>query len=229
MALISSENSNQGLSYTAFFDLDQTLINANSGKILIQLAYKKNMMKWPDIVRVLWFSFLYKSNLRQAENIVYDMVSLVAGVPVKTLKDLSYEMVKNRFINVIPIDARMELSFHREQSAKTVILSSSLSPICKAVAEHLQMDDIICTDPEVKNGFLTGHTNNPVCYGKEKLLRLKKYCEINNTTPEASWYYGDSVSDFPVLEKVGHPVCINPDKKLKQIAVTNGWPVKYWY
>ena len=66
MARISSENRNQGTSYSAFFDLDQTLINANSGKLLIQLAYKKNMLAWSDLVRALWLSFLYKFNIREA-------------------------------------------------------------------------------------------------------------------------------------------------------------------
>ena len=64
--------------------------------------------------------------------------------------------------------------------------------------------------------------------GEEKVERLKKYCEINNSKLQDAWYYGDAFADLPALSIVGHPVCINPDKKLERIAVRNSWKIYYW-
>ncbi len=187
------------------------------------------MIAFPDLARSIWSSLLYKFSIREAENILSDMLNRLAGVPEKVLRDLSSELFEDYLLKEFVSQAKPELSFHKENGARTVILSSSLSPICSLVAKHFQMDEILCTDPEIINGYLTGRTNRPFCYGIEKLVRLKEYCEINNTTPRDSWYYGDSISDLPVLNEVGHPVCINPDEKLKRIAEKNSWTVKYWH
>ena len=114
------------------------------------------------------------------------------------------------------------------KNAITVILSSAITPVCREVAKCLGMDDIVCTDLEVINEHYTGRSNGPPCFGEEKVSRLKKYCEKNNSTPKEAWYYGDSFSDFPVLNTVGHPVCINPDRKLKKKAIEKGWSIYYW-
>jgi phosphoserine phosphatase len=63
---------------------------------------------------------------------------------------------------------------------------------------------------------------------KKKLIRMKDYCEMNNSRPEEAWYYGDSGSDIPVLESVGHPVCINPDRRLKKTALRRKWKIYQW-
>ena len=44
------------------------------------------------------------------------------------------------------------------------------------------------------------------------------YCEKLNSPLTSAFYYGDNISDFHVLNLVGHPVCINPDKQLKKLA-----------
>jgi phosphoserine phosphatase len=96
------------------------------------------------------------------------------------------------------------------------------------VADHLKIDKIICSRLEVMNGLLTGVPEGNLCYGKEKLIRLNAYCEKNNNKLEDSWYYGDSISDLPALEAVGHPVCVNPDRQLRRKAAANGWKISRW-
>jgi phosphoserine phosphatase len=90
------------------------------------------------------------------------------------------------------------------------------------------MDDIICSEMEVKNNLLTGHPVGRLCYGDEKVRRLREYCEKNNSTPSQSWYYADALIDFPVLSIVGFPVCVNPDRKLRKKAREKGWKIYSW-
>jgi phosphoserine phosphatase len=96
------------------------------------------------------------------------------------------------------------------------------------MSEYLGMDDILCSELEAVNGILSGRPVGTFCFGEEKAVRLKQYCEKNNSKLQDAWYYGDSISDLPALSIVGHPVCINPDKKLERIALKNGWKIFYW-
>jgi phosphoserine phosphatase len=78
---------------------------------------------------------------------------------------------------------------------------------------------------ETRNGVFTGNPEGSLCFGKEKVIRLTEFCKINNINPCQSWYYGDSIADLPVLSTVGNPVCVNPDKKLLDVAKKRGWQV----
>jgi HAD superfamily phosphoserine phosphatase-like hydrolase len=109
-----------------------------------------------------------------------------------------------------------------------VILSSALKPICIEIAKILDIDDIICSDLEVKDGYLTGRPIGRLCFGEEKMIRLKEYCERNNAQASEAWYYGDSITDLPALSIVGNPVCVNPDNKLRMVAGKRGWRILHW-
>ena len=109
-----------------------------------------------------------------------------------------------------------------------MILSSALTTICRQMAENLNIDDIICSGLEVKNGYMTGRPLGHLCFGEEKAVRLKRYCEIFNFSLSEAWYYGDSISDLHALSVVGNPVCVNPDKKLKKAAKRRGWKIVLW-
>ena len=228
METISSEDSKSGKSYFAFFDLDQTIIHANSGRLLALEAYKGGMMTSMDLVRGIWLSILYRLNLKDTEKIITDMVSWVTGLPETTLIDLSIRIFDNFLLNAITDNARSEIRFHKEKNAGIVILSSSLSTVCQAVAKHLEMDDVISSKLEVVDGLYTGRPVGKLCFGEEKAVRLREYCKKNNSKVRDAWYYGDSIADFPALKIVGHPVCVNPDKKLVRWANKNDWKICRW-
>ena len=229
MATISSADSKPGKSYVAFFDLDGTIIGANSGKALVMHAYNKGMMSRYELIRAIYISMIYRFNLKDTINIINNMVSWVAGLPEKTILELSSDVSSNVLIPSIRSEVKAELSFHREQNAKVVILSSALKPVCLDVGTFLGMDDILCSDLEVIGGYYTGLPLGRLCFGEEKVARLKEYCEINSTSPNDAWYYGDSIPDKPALSIVGHPVCINPDKKLKKTALERNWKILQWH
>lgn len=228
MGTISSKNKLNGKSYIAFFDLDHTLIMANSGKLLIKEAREKGMMSLMDLVRALWMSFLYKFHLRNTEKIIAGMVQWLEGVPLKQVNELSSEVFLKHMIIAIPDEARREIIMHQEKNSAAVILSSALYPVCQAVAGYLNMDDIICTQFETNDGICTGRPSGRLCFGKEKVTRLKEYCEMNNSSVEDAWYYGDSYSDYPVLQIAGNPVCVNPDRRLFKAAKKYKWKICRW-
>jgi len=227
MGLTSSEHKTGG-GYIAFFDLDQTLINNNSGILLARYAYRNKLMKWPDLIRAVKLSLSYRLKLSKTEKILSDMIMWIKGVTEVAFNDLCREIFEEKLYPSIYYSAVSELAFHKLHNGSTVILSSAVSPVCRAVAGSLKMDGFISTELEVKDGRFTGCTTGKLCYGPEKASRLKEYCEKNYIAPGDCWYYGDSFSDLAVLKIVGHPVCVNPDNKLKRIALENRWKINYW-
>ena len=105
------------------------------------------------------------------------------------------------------------------------MLSAANQYICNLVRDFIDLEDMICTEMEVIDGFFTGFPRDSYCYGEQKLERVKAYCEACKCSLENTWYYADAYSDLPVLEQVGRPVCITPEPKLEKIARKRGWPV----
>jgi HAD superfamily hydrolase (TIGR01490 family) len=227
MEIITSTR-NKEFNYIAFFDLDLTITKAISGRVLAQRAFKKGLMNRSDIANAIFLGLAYRIGFADPVKTMEKMLGWVKGMPEHVLKELCSEVVRDIMLPSVHSEVFDELKMHRSENATTVILSSSLVQICKEVADSLDIDDVICSMLEVKNGFLTGRPVGNLCYGVEKLIRLKEYCEKNNNRIEDSWYYGDSISDLPALEVVGHPVCINPDKKLFKAAKKNRWIIYFW-
>lgn len=215
--------------YIAFFDLDGTLINANSGEALVRGAYERGMMSRYELFRALNLSILYRFKLRDTINIINDMVSWVKGVSEKEILDLASEITTSILIPAIFNEVIPELEAHRNRNGKVVILSSAVRPVCQLIGTYLHFDDVICSDLEVINGRYTGHSLGELCFAEEKAVRLIEYCEKNNTSPEKSWYYGDSEPDLFVMSIVGNPVCINPDKVLLKEAKHKNWTINKWH
>jgi HAD superfamily hydrolase (TIGR01490 family) len=226
METIFSKDSNK--KYIAFFDLDHTITNAVSGNVLTKAALKKGLMSKAALIHAVYLSFVYKLNLKDPLKIIDSMVEWVAGIPEQTINDLSAEVFKDILLPFIHSEVISEINTHKEKNAAIVMLSSAIRPVCYEMAKYLDMDDIICSDLEVRNGYLTGRPMGHICFGNEKAVRLKNYCEKNNTDLSDAWYYGDSFSDYAALNSVGNPVCINPDRKLKRAANKMGWKILHW-
>ncbi len=228
MAIISSKESMNNNSYIAFFDLDRTIIKAVSGRELAFGAFKKKLLSWYDIANAIFLSIAYKLKLRDPLTTVEKMITWVKGLSEETFNILCNDVFYDVLLPSVYSEVIPEIEMHRKNNAKTVILSSSVSQVCREAAIHLSMDDFICSRMEVVNGYLTGYPEGRLCYGEEKKTRLMEYCEKNDNIPEESWYYADSISDYPVLSIVGHPVCVNPDKELIKKALDYGWKICKW-
>ena len=215
-------------SYIAFFDLDRTISRAVSGNELALSAYKEKLLPLSGIIHALWMLAGYKLSLRDPQQLIYIMTMWVKGIPEQTLNTLSAGIVNDKIIPGVYPKALDEIKRHSLNNAMTVILSSSPLSVCRLVAQSIGIDDVICSRLEVENGNLTGRSVGPLCFGNEKAVRLREYCENNNTDPQDCWYYGDAFADFPALSAVGHPVCVNPEKELLRKAREQRWKICYW-
>lgn len=228
METISLKDNIRTKNYVVFFDLDRTITKSISGKELAKYAYRKGLLKYRDLFNAVFLSFLFRFKLRNQLKIIDDMVSWVKGMPETTLIHLCNEVTKKVLLPSVYQGAKTEIEVHRSKNARLVILSSALFPVCIEIAKNLNIDDVLCSDLEVKDGYLTGQPVGHLCFGQEKEVRLNEYCRINNYTTSDAWCYGDSVTDLSALESVGNPVCVNPDRKLKRVAKKRNWKIFNW-
>ena len=211
--------------YVAFFDLDDTLLSINSGSVLVREAYKSGLMSTSDLLNAIYLSWLYKFHLRDTSIIVSGMGRWLKGMTPDEMNVLAEHVVNKHLVDAIRPEIYSEIRFHRENNGEIVILSSAIIQICRPLGSYIGADNIVCTVMEVADGFFTGLPENKFCFEDEKRIRLIQYCEMRNYTLNETFYYGDSISDLQALKVVGHPVCVQPDRRLSRISHKNGWRI----
>src|SRR5690606_22889710 len=119
-------------------------------------------------------------------------------------------------------EARERIEIHRRQGHLVALLTSATHFLSTPVARALAVDHILCTEVEIDAGLLTGRTIEPLCYGVGKVLRAEQFAEHHDIDLASSYFYSDSISDLPMLERVGHPRVVNPDPRLRRVALGRG-------
>ena len=211
--------------YTAFYDLDHTILDGNSATHLVQEARKRGVMSERQYRHAVWLSILYKLDIGDPTRMINRMLTWLKGVEEADITALAQEIFDHIIKETIRPEILETIREHRAQKAKVVLLSSATTPICQPVTLYLELDEMICTRLESESGILTGHTHGKLVYGPEKKVRMLAYCHENNYDPREAWYYGDSHTDKYIMEAVGFPVAVSPDKKLLRIANRNNWPI----
>jgi len=228
MEITSSNYNIAQKKHIAFFDLDRTILDTNSGNMIIQRAYKHRLLGLQDILKGLYYAGLYRLHLRDTQSIIDSLAAWIKGVSEKDFIRLTNEVFNEYLAHSIHKEVPAELEYHRSMGGKIVLLSSAVFPLASLFTEYLKMDDILCSRLECLDGIYTGRPEGKLCFREEKLNQLLAYCEKNQVNPLDSWYYADSIADLPALNAVGFPICINPDKKLRKIAKVKHWKILKW-
>ena len=115
---------------------------------------------------------------------------------------------------------------HRSAGHRVFIVSGTFSPLLDEIGRHLGVADTVGTPLVLQAGRLTGACELPVCQGQGKVSRLERYLGSDGSIQwSESYAYADSLTDLPLLERVGHPVAVYPDRELAALAQANGWEV----
>jgi len=214
--------------YVAFFDLDNTILKINSGESFLRRAYKNGFLSNRKLIHAYCLGLLYKFKVIDPLAIIEKLNGWLAKAPVNDIENLCHEIVEKDLIPAIHPEMIPEIKRHKEKGAVVVILSSVIAPVCLRLSEYLGMDSVLCSEMEVINQRYTGRPIGRFCFRDEKLNRMNQYLHIHNYAHEESYYYADSIDDLPVLQSVGHPVCVNPDKNLEKIAREQDWVIHIW-
>ena len=213
----------------AFFDLDKTVIAKASIAAFRRPFYKEGLISRRAVARAVYAQlvFLYVgASEEKLERMRHAMLTLTKGweqAKVRRIVDETLQEVVEPFIYKEALDL---IELHRSAGRRVVIVSAAPEEIVLPLAAHLHVDDHIASRAEIDN--LGRYTGNMAfyAYGPNKAIAMKSFSAAEDIDLERSFAYSDSHTDAPMLELVGHPCAVNPDRGLLRIARKNDWEVR---
>jgi HAD superfamily hydrolase (TIGR01490 family) len=210
----------------AFFDLDKTLMAGSSGMQFARVATRhgvvgrRQLVSWA--VEHLRYRLRGTTDERTGE-VLRVARELIAGVPARSVERMNPEVMAAILPRVYP-QMLDEVYAHQDAGRATFIVSAAGNGVVEPLAEVLGMDGGIGTRYEVDGeGAFTGRFDGPFVYGPGKVEAMEAFAVAHDIDLEASYAYSDSLSDLPMLHAVGHPVVVNPDPPLAELARAEGW------
>jgi HAD superfamily hydrolase (TIGR01490 family) len=210
----------------AFFDLDKTLMAGSSGMQFARVATRQGIVSrrllasWA--IEHLRYRLRGTTDERTAE-VLRVARDLISGVPEKAIDRMGPEVMAAVLPRVYP-QMLDEVHEHQDAGRATFIVSAAGNGVVETLAQVLGMEGGIGTRYEVDaDGNFTGRLDGPFVYGPGKVEAMEAFAAEHDIDLEASYAYSDSVSDLPMLRAVGHPVVVNPDPPLAEIAKQEGW------
>jgi len=152
----------------------------------------------------------------------------MAGRLEREFADTCRKWVETDVLPLVVPGAREKIEKHRAEGHLLAILSTSPNYVTEPLAETLGIEEVMSTRFEVDAGHFTGRLLGPACVGKGKVHWAEDLGTRRHVDLSQSWFYTDSYTDMPMLERVGNRVVVNPDPRLKRIAKRRGWPVQDW-
>jgi HAD superfamily hydrolase (TIGR01490 family) len=213
----------------AFFDLDKTVIAKASMVAFSGPLHRAGLLSRRMLLRAAWGQLVYAqfgASPAKLAKLRDSVLRLTRGWDQAEIG----QIVEDTLVEVVePIvfDEALDLiGQHREEGRKVFIVSASPEEIVAPLARYLGVDEAIATRAELDDrGRYTGKTER-YCYGPEKVVAIVEVAERDGIDLATSYAYSDSATDRPMLEAVGHPVAVNPDRDLLRSARANGWEVR---
>jgi HAD superfamily hydrolase (TIGR01490 family) len=211
----------------AFFDLDRTLMAGSSAYHFGRAMYKAGHMSRRQIMRdaVDQVRFRLRGATDAAVNVLLERVlSGIKGHRVVDLRRMTPDVLAGILPRVYP-QMLAVVREHQDSGRPCYIATAASQPAAEILAEALIMDGAMGTCWEIEDGVYTGRLDGPFAYGEGKAQRLREFAAQQGIDLQQSWAYSDAASDLPMLEAVGHPVAVNPDAGLAEVAKREGWEV----
>ncbi|MEN7341863.1 MAG: HAD-IB family hydrolase [Pseudomonadota bacterium] len=207
----------------AFFDFDGTIISGFSA-----VAYLRQQLTRGD------FSLAELSEMASAMTrfglgdlgfsaMMAATMQFMRGTTEQEFIDFSAYMYEKHIAKAIYPESRALIEAHQACGHTVAVISSATPYQVRPAAKDLGIDEVRCTELEVVDGEFTGRVLQPTCFGPGKVAAAHEIADAHGTTLGQSFFYSDSTDDIELLESVGHPVALNPNKKLAVIAETRQW------
>ncbi len=212
----------------ALFDLDRTVLAVNSAKLWISAEVKAGFLtRWQALRAAAWIG-TYHAGFTRLESLVEEAIATLAGANEAELIERTERFYAEEIVSTARPGALTALARHRAAGDTLALLTSSSNYLCEPALRQFHMEHALCNRFEVVDGHFTGRATGPICFGAGKVSHAAAFAERQGADLAEAWFYTDSMSDRPMLEAVGHPVAVNPDPRLRRLALKRGWPIEDW-
>jgi putative phosphoserine phosphatase/1-acylglycerol-3-phosphate O-acyltransferase len=210
----------------AFFDLDRTLLAGASGPVITDALRRVGVVGDRSIPgeRLVYQVYNLFGETRPSMAITRQAARFARGWARTSVQDAG-ELASTVLEAAVQPLARPLIEEHREAGRPLVLATTTPYDLVKPFADLLGFDDVIATrygiDKDAYDGTITG----PFVWGKGKLDAVRTWAEEHGVSLAESFAYSDSYYDAPLLSAVGNPTAVNPDPRLRVLAMARRWPI----
>ena len=211
----------------AFFDLDKTIIAKSSTLAFSREFQAGGLISRGAVLRSAYAQFVYLvggADHDQMEKMRQFMSQLCAGWDVETVREIVAGTLHNIVDPLVYDEAVSLIEEHHLAGRDVMIVSTSGSEVVEPIGQLLGADKVIATRMDVANGKYTGDIRF-YAYAENKAKAIRDLARKRGYDLDECYAYSDSVTDVHMLEAVGHPHAVNPDKDLRRVARDRGWPI----
>jgi HAD superfamily hydrolase (TIGR01490 family) len=211
----------------AFFDLDKTLIARSSTLAFVPSFYRHGLISKVQAVRGVFAQIVFRlggADHQQMERIKAQLTSLCSGWPADRVSEIVTAHLAETIGPIVYAEAHGLLMAHRAAGRDVFIVSTAGQEVVRPIGTMLGASGVIATQMRLADGRYTGELEF-YAYGAEKARKMRELAAERGYVLAECYAYSDSVTDLPMLEAVGHPHAVNPDRELRRIARDRGWPV----
>jgi HAD superfamily hydrolase (TIGR01490 family) len=211
----------------AFFDLDKTVIAKSSTLAFSKPFFEQGLINRQDVLKSAYAQFLFLmsgADHDQMDRMRSYITNMCTGWNAEQVKSIVNETLHDIVDPLVFAEAASLIADHKLCGRDVVVVSASGEEIVAPIARGLGATHAMATRMVVENGEYTGEVAF-YCYGEGKVEAIRELAAREGYALEHCYAYSDSITDLPMLEAVGHPTVVNPDRALRKEALQRGWPV----
>ncbi len=214
----------------AIFDLDKTLIGGDSdflwGEFMSEIgAVDPNTYQ---VKNQYFFDEYAKGRLDINEYLEFCLEPLSQN-SMTTLNAWHQDFMQQKIQSIILPKAQAVVDKHKSQGDRVLVITATNRFVTAPIVAQYGIDDLLATEPEIKNGRYTGQVKGAPCFQKGKIEHLNRWLVETGENLNGAYFYSDSHNDLPMLELVDNPVVVHGDEKLLKIAKDRSWPSLDWH
>ncbi len=212
----------------AFFDLDKTLISRSSTLAFSRPFYRHGLISRGTMIRGTFAQAVFKragAGQARMERIRSQVARLCRGWPAEAVREIVRANLDAIIVPLLYEEARALVAGHRAAGRDIIVVSASGHEVVDPIAELLGADIVIATQMVITDGQYTGDVAF-YAFGEAKATKMRELAADRGYDLADCYAYSDSITDLPMLEAVGHPTAVNPDRALRREAERRGWPIQ---
>lgn len=212
----------------AIFDLDNTLLAGDSDYLWGQFLVQQGLVdgKEYEETNQRFYDEYKAGRLDIYKFLAFSLHPLTLFSP-SMLHEMHGQYMHQMIDKLITPQALALVEKHRQQGDTLLIITATNSFITKPIAHAFGIPHLLATEPEMVDGRYTGKVSGIPCFQDGKVKNLHRWLNDHNMSLQESWFYSDSHNDLPLLYEVTHPVAVDPDPQLRQVAEERNWPIMH--
>ncbi|WP_199431588.1 HAD family hydrolase [Qaidamihabitans albus] len=223
----NSSSPTNATAVAAFFDLDKTIIASSSALAFSKPFLRQGLINRRAALKSAYAQLMFSlagADADKTERLRAEISRLCSGWDVDQVRSIVTETLHDVVAPLVYAEAAHLIAEHKAEGHDVVVLSATGDEVVTPIAEMLGVTRSVATRMEVVDGRYSGQIEF-YCYGEQKAVAAKRLAAEYGYDLASCHAYTDSSTDAPLLEVVGHPHAVNPDRALRRLAVERGWPV----